>query len=317
MNMDYVITGGAGFIGSHIAEQLVISGHNVTIIDNLSNGKKENLSAIMDKIKFINGDIRDYNLLKKTLKNIDGVFHQAALASVQESFSKEQEYNDVNVQGTENIFKLANEFNFKVVYASSSSIYGNPKKIPIVEKDEKNPINPYAVTKLDDEKLAIKYAKMGVRIIGLRYFNVFGEKQSSTYAGVIKKFVKKVRNNEAPIINGDGQQTRDFVYVGDVVNANILAMNSNIAHEFFNIGTATTITILELANLIIKSFNFSLKPILGPELPGDVKITKADIGLVQNMLNWKPETRIEKWLESTIKNGTNLCLLYTSPSPRD
>ena len=309
MNMDYVITGGAGFIGSHIAEQLVISGHNVTIIDNLSNGKKENLSAIMDKIKFINGDIRDYNLLKKTLKNIDGVFHQAALASVQESFSKEQEYNDVNVQGTENIFKLANEFNFKVVYASSSSIYGNPKKIPIVEKDEKNPINPYAVTKLDDEKLAIKYAKMGVRIIGLRYFNVFGEKQSSTYAGVIKKFVKKVRNNEAPIINGDGQQTRDFVYVGDVVNANILAMNSNIAHEFFNIGTATTITILELANLIIKSFNFSLKPILGPELPGDVKITKADIGLVQNMLNWKPETRIEKWLESTIKNGTNLDLL--------
>ena len=307
--MDYVITGGAGFIGSHIAEQLVISGHNVTIIDNQSNGKKENLSAIMDKIKFINGDIRDYNLLKKTLKNIDGVFHQAALASVQESFSKEQEYNDVNVQGTENIFKLANEFNFKVVYASSSSIYGNPKKIPIVEKDEKNPINPYAVTKLDDEKLAIKYAKMGVRIIGLRYFNVFGEKQSSTYAGVIKKFVKKVRNNEAPIINGDGQQTRDFVYVGDVVNANILAMNSNIAHEFFNIGTATTITILELANLIIKSFNFSLKPILGPELPGDVKITKADIGLVQNMLNWKPETRIEKWLESTIKNGTNLDLL--------
>ena len=309
MNMDYVITGGAGFIGSHIAEQLVISGHNVTIIDNQSNGKKENLSAIMDKIKFINGDIRDYNLLKKTLKNIDGVFHQAALASVQESFSKEQEYNDVNVQGTENIFKLANEFNFKVVYASSSSIYGNPKKIPIVEKDEKNPINPYAVTKLDDEKLAIKYAKMGVRIIGLRYFNVFGEKQSSTYAGVIKKFVKKVRNNEAPIINGDGQQTRDFVYVGDVVNANILAMNSNIAHEFFNIGTATTITILELANLIIKSFNFSLKPIHGPELPGDVKITKADIGLVQNMLNWKPETRIEKWLESTIKNGTNLDLL--------
>ena len=309
MNMDYVITGGAGFIGSHIAEQLVISGHNVTIIDNLSNGKKENLSAIMDKIKFINGDIRDFNLLKKTLKNTDGVFHQAALASVQESFSKEQEYNDVNVQGTENIFKLANEFNFKVVYASSSSIYGNPEKIPIVEKDQKNPINPYAVTKLDDEKLAIKYAKMGVRIIGLRYFNVFGEKQSSTYAGVIKKFVKKVRNNEAPIINGDGQQTRDFVYVGDVVNANILAMNSNIAHEFFNIGTATTITILELANLIIKSFNFSLKPIHGPELPGDVKITKADIGLVQNMLNWKPETRIEKWLESTIKNGTNLDLL--------
>ena len=307
--MDYVITGGAGFIGSNIAKQLVNTGHNVTILDNLSNGKKENLSAIMEKIKFVNGDIRDFNLLEKLLKNTDGVFHQAALASVQESFSKKEEYNDVNVGGTENILKLAKEFNFKVVYASSSSIYGNPEKIPIKENDQKNPINPYAVTKLDDEKLAIKYAQMGVRVIGLRYFNVFGEKQSSTYAGVIKKFVKKVRNNEAPIINGDGQQTRDFVYVGDVVNANILAMNSNVDHEFFNIGTATTITVLELANLIIESFNLSLKPIHGAELPGDVKITKADISKVERMLNWKPKTRIEKWLNDTITTGTNLDLL--------
>ena len=307
--MDFVITGGAGFIGSHIAEQLVKTGHNVTIIDNLSNGKKENLSKIIEKVKFVNGDIRDFELLKNTLNNIDGVFHQAALASVQESFSKEQEYFDVNVKGTENILKLAKEFNFKVVYASSSSIYGNPEKIPIEENDQKNPINPYAVTKLDDENLAIKYAKMGVRVIGLRYFNVFGEKQSSTYAGVIKKFVKKVRDNQAPTINGDGQQTRDFVYVGDVVNANILAMNSDVDHEFFNIGTATTITILELANLIIKSFNLSLKPIHGPELPGDVKITKADISQVEKMLNWKPETRIEEWLKDTITAGTNLDLL--------
>jgi|TARA_B110000438_G_scaffold74733_1_gene74832 UDP-glucose 4-epimerase len=307
--MDFVITGGAGFIGSHIAEQLVKTGHNVTIIDNLSNGKKENLTKIIEKVKFVNGDIRDFELLKNTLNNIDGVFHQAALASVQESFSKEQEYFDVNVKGTENILKLAKEFNFKVVYASSSSIYGNPEKIPIEENDQKNPINPYAVTKLDDENLAIKYAKMGVRVIGLRYFNVFGEKQSSTYAGVIKKFVKKVRDNQAPTINGDGQQTRDFVYVGDVVNANILAMNSDVDHEFFNIGTATTITILELANLIIKSFNLSLKPIHGPELPGDVKITKADISQVEKMLNWKPETRIEEWLKDTITAGTNLDLL--------
>jgi len=307
--MDFVITGGAGFIGSHIAEQLVNTGHNVTVIDNLSNGKKENLKKIINKIKFVNGDIRDFDLLKNTLKNTDGVFHQAALASVQESFSKEQEYRDVNVGGTENILKLAKEFNFKVVYASSSSIYGNPEKIPIKENDKKNPINPYAVTKLDDENLAKKYAKMGVRIIGLRYFNVFGEKQSSTYAGVIKKFVKKVRSNEAPIINGDGQQTRDFVYVGDVVNANILAMNSNVDHEFFNIGTATTITVLELANLIIKSFNLSLKPIHGPELPGDVKITKADISQVEKMLKWKPKTRIEEWLKNTIITGTNLDLL--------
>ena len=307
--MDFVVTGGAGFIGSHIAKHLVSTGHNVTIFDDLSNGKKDNLDSIIDKIEFVNGDIRNFELLKNTLKNTDGVFHEAALASVQESFSKQQEYHDVNVKGTENILKLGKEFGFKIVYASSSSIYGNPAKIPIEEDDPKNPINPYAQTKLDDENLAIKYAQMGVRVIGLRYFNVFGERQSPTYAGVIKKFVKKVRNNEPPIINGDGQQTRDFVYVGDVVQANILAMKSNVDHGFFNIGTGSTITVLELANLIIDSFGLSLKPVHGPELPGDVKITKADISRAKKLLNWEPKTRIEEWLKSTITARTNLDLI--------
>lgn len=307
--MDFVITGGAGFIGSHIAEYLVSVGHRVTIFDDLSNGKKDNLDSIIDKIEFVNGDIRNFELLKNTLKNADGVFHEAALASVQESFSKQQEYHDVNVKGTENVLKLGKEFGFKIVYASSSSIYGNPVKIPIEEDDPKNPINPYAQTKLDDENLAIKYAQMGVRVIGLRYFNVFGERQSRAYAGVIKKFVKKVRNNEPPIINGDGQQTRDFVYVGDVVQANILAMKSNVDHGFFNIGTNSTITVLELANLIIDSFGLSLKPIHGPELSGDVKITKADISRAKKLLNWEPKTRIEEWLKSTITARTNLDLI--------
>ncbi|QLH09724.1 NAD-dependent epimerase/dehydratase family protein [Candidatus Nitrosotenuis sp. DW1] len=307
--MDFVITGGAGFIGSHIAKHLVSTGHHVTIFDDLSNGKKDNLDSIINKIEFVNGDIRNFDLLKNTLKDTDGVFHEAALASVQESFSKQQEYHDVNVNGTENVLKLGKEFGFKIVYASSSSIYGNPAKIPIEEDDPKNPINPYAQTKLDDENLAIKYAQMGVRVIGLRYFNVFGERQSRAYAGVIKKFVKKVRNGEPPIINGDGQQTRDFVYVGDVVQANVLAMNSNVDHGFFNIGTNSTITVLELANLIIDSFGLSLKPIHGPELPGDVKITKADISRAKKLLNWEPKTRIEEWLKSTITTRTNLDLI--------
>ena len=154
--MNFVITGGAGFIGSHIAEYLIDNGHQVTIFDNLSNGKKDNLRSIIDKVEFVNGDIRNFELLKNTLKNTDGVFHEAALASVQESFSKQQEYHDVNVKGTENVLKLGKEFGFKIVYASSSSIYGNPTKIPIEEDDPKNPINPYAQTKLDDENLAIK-----------------------------------------------------------------------------------------------------------------------------------------------------------------
>jgi UDP-glucose 4-epimerase len=307
--MKFVVTGGAGFIGSHLAKSLINEGHIVTIIDNLNTGKIENLKEILNHVDFIKGDIRDIELLKNKLKDVDGVFHEAALASVQESFSKIKEYTDVNVGGTENILKLAKEFGFKIVYASSSSVYGNPVKIPIEEDDPKNPINPYAQTKLDDENLATKYAQNGVRVIGLRYFNVFGERQSQTYAGVIKKFVKKVRNNEPPIINGDGQQTRDFVYVGDVVQANILAMKSNVNHGFFNIGTNSTITVLELANLIIDSFGLPLKPIHGPELPGDVKITKADISRAKKLLNWEPKTRIEEWLKSTITARTNLDLI--------
>jgi UDP-glucose 4-epimerase len=307
--MKFVVTGGAGFIGSHLAKSLINEGHTVTIIDNLNTGKLENLNEILNRVDFVKGDVRDVELLKSKLKGVDGVFHEAALASVQESFSKIKEYNDVNVGGTENILKLAKEFGFKVVYASSSSVYGNPIKIPIEEDDPKNPINPYAQTKLDDEKLATKYANMGVRVIGLRYFNVFGERQSQAYAGVIKKFVKKVRSNEPPIINGDGQQTRDFVYVGDVVQANILAMKSNVDHGFFNVGTNSTITVLELANLIIAAFGLSLKPVHGPELPGDVKITKADISRARKMLNWEPKTRIEEWLKSTIAAKTNLDLI--------
>ena len=298
--MDFVITGGAGFIGSHIAEQLVKIGHNVTIIDNLSNGKKENLSKIIKKIKFVNGDIRDFDLLKNTLKNTDGVFHQAALASVQESFSKEQEYFDVNVKGTENILKLAREFNFKVVYASSSSIYGNPEKIPIEENDQKNPINPYAITKLDDEKLAIKYAGMGVRVIGLRYFNVFGKGQSKEYAGVLKLFLERIRDKLPPKINGDGSQFRDFVYVEDVADANIMSMDSNINHEFFNVGTNTSITILELAKLIIKFSDQNIEPIFGPPLNGDVQKTIANIDLIEEKIGWKPTIFLEKWINEII-----------------
>jgi nucleoside-diphosphate-sugar epimerase len=298
--MDFVITGGAGFIGSHIAKQLVNTGHNVTILDNLSNGKKKNLTTIMDKIKFVNGDIRDFNLLKNTLKNTDGVFHQAALASVQESFVKEQEYRDVNVGGTENILKLAKEFNFKVVYASSSSIYGNPEKIPIKESNQKNPINPYAITKLDDESLAIKYAQMGVRVIGLRYFNVFGKGQSKEYAGVLKLFLEKIRDGLPPKINGDGLQFRDFVYVEDVVNANIMSMNSNINHEFFNVGTNTSITILDLAKSIIKSSGLDIEPIFGPALEGDVQKTIANIDLIKDKIGWKPTVFLEKWIEDII-----------------
>ncbi|HXG14423.1 MAG TPA: NAD-dependent epimerase/dehydratase family protein [Candidatus Nitrosotenuis sp.] len=304
--MKFAVTGGAGFIGSHIIEQLVSDGHKVIVIDNLNTGKLSNLSKVLDKIDFVQRDIRDVKLLKEKLQDIDGLFHEAALASVQESFSKVDEYNEVNVKGTEGILKIAQNYGFKIVYASSSSVYGNPAIIPIKEDDPKNPINPYAQTKLEDELLATKYAKEGVKVIGLRYFNVFGDRQSQQYAGVIKKFLKKVHNNEAPIINGDGTQSRDFVFVGDVVRANIMAMNSNVDHGFFNIGTATTISVNELADIIIAEFGLNLKPIHGPALPGDVHTTKADISLAKKLLGWEPKVGIREWLKEVITTRSNL-----------
>ena len=300
--MNIAVTGGAGFIGSHIVEKLVGRGDKVIVIDNLSTGKKENLKAVWNKIDFLEMDIRNFDLLKTKLKNIDGIFHEAALASVQDSFVKPKEYHDVNVKGTENIFKLAKEFGFKVVYASSSSVYGNPIKIPINEESGKNPINPYAQTKVDDEIIAEKYAKEGVRIIGLRYFNVFGERQSKNYAGVIKLFLERIENHDPPIINGNGSQIRDFVYVKDVVQANIMALESNVKNAFINIGTGKTVSIVELANQIIKSSNLKLNPIHQGALKGDVMESKADVSLAKKLLNWEYKIELKDWLEYTVSN---------------
>ena len=298
--MKILVTGGAGFIGSHITEYLVQRGDDVTVLDNLNTGRKENLAKINDKINFVNGDIRDYKLLEKLVSDTAGVFHEAALASVQDSFNMKDEYFDVNVNGTENIFKLAKEYGFKVVYASSSSVYGNPKKIPINEDDDRKPINPYAETKLDGEVLAKKYSEVGVKVIGLRYFNVFGKRQSKEYAGVIKLFLEKIRQKIPPKINGDGLQTRDFVHIDDVVRANISAMGSNIKHAFFNVGTGNSISILDLANVVINTSGLSLEPIHGPELSGDVRATQADIKLIGKLLKWEPKMRLDDWLTEII-----------------
>ena len=298
--MRYVVTGGAGFIGSNIVKKLVARGDSVTVIDDLNTGKEENLKSVRSKIIFLKDTILNMDLLEKETKGIDGVFHQAALASVQDSFSKPEEYHNVNVNGTENILKLAKKNNFKVVYASSSSVYGNPERIPIKEEDSKNPINPYAETKLQKEELAEKYSKLGVSIIGLRYFNVFGKGQSKEYAGVLKLFLERIRDGLPPKINGDGTQFRDFVHVEDVANANIMSMDSNVKHEFFNVGTNTSITILDLAKTIIKFSGLEIKPIFGPALEGDVMRTIANIDLIKDKVGWKPTIFLEKWIEDIV-----------------
>jgi UDP-glucose 4-epimerase len=296
--MNFAVTGGAGFIGSHLTKYLISEGHNVTVIDNLFRGKLSNLDEVKDRINFIKLDILDIENLRKVLQNVDGIFHQAALTSVPESYKKEDEYKNVNIKGTENIFKIAKEFEIKVVYASSSSVYGDIKNIPITEDFERKPINPYGLTKLEDEYLAEAYSKSNVKIIGLRYFNVFGVGQTLDYAGVITKFFEKINQGKSPVVYGDGLQIRDFIFVNDVARANVAAMISKVDHGFFNVGTGKTISIKDLANLMIKILEEDLEPIFDKIPDGDVKLSQADVSLAKNMLDWQSITTLEDGLRT-------------------
>tara|TARA_A100001037_G_scaffold277741_1_gene278079 strand:- start:1990 stop:2889 length:900 start_codon:yes stop_codon:yes gene_type:complete len=298
--MRYVVTGGAGFVGSHLVKLLVREGHNVRVIDNLHSGKKENLSSVIEDIEFIEKDIRDTGSIENYFKNIDGIFHQAALTVVQDSFTNPEEYNDVNVNGTENIFRIAQKNNTKVVFASSSSVYGHQNDVPISEDAEKSPINPYGKTKLDDEILMKKYSEMGVDIIGLRYFNIFGEGQTIEYAGVITKFIDRLKSKKPPIIFGDGKQIRDFIYVGDIVEFNLLAMKSNKSNLLINVGTGESISVLELANMMIKISGLDFQPIMEKSLEGDVIKSQADTSTLDSIFNWKAKSRLEDWLKNNV-----------------
>jgi len=295
--MNLIVTGGAGFVGNHLVKYLVKKGHNVTVIDNLHKGKKEDLEDVFNKIEFFEIDIRDYDVLRNCLKNTDGVFHEAALTAVPESFLMSQEYYDVNVQGTENILKLAKEIGFKLVYASSSSVYGDTTKIPIKEDFERKPINPYGQTKLEAEFLAKKYSNIGIKVIGLRYFNIFGIGQTGSYAGVITKFMKNLGEKKPLIINGDGTQVRDFVYVEDVAKANLVAMESKVDSGFFNIGTGIATSIKELAQIMIELSTSSVGLIFSESLKGDIKKSQADTELTEKMLDWKFTTDLKSGLQ--------------------
>ena len=299
--MRFVVTGGAGFVGSHLVKLLVKEGHQVKVIDNLHTGKMGNLEKVIEDIEFCKLDIQDFDSMEKELRDTEGVFHQAALTVVQDSFKIPEKYHNVNVDGTENIFKIAQKNNFKVVYASSSSVYGHQDIVPILENFEKKPINPYGKTKLDDEILAERYAKEGTRIIGLRYFNIFGKGQTLEYAGVITKFLDKLRDKQSPIIFGTGSQIRDFIHVEDIARANLLAMKSDVSFTHANIGTGDSISILELAKIMIEISGLKLKPIMENALEGDIEKSQSDNSLARKLFDWKPERKLEDWLKESIK----------------
>ena len=298
--MKFVVTGGVGFIGSNIVKLLVKKGHNVDIIDNLHTGKKENIKEIIDQVNFYQIDTRNKEDLEKVIKNYDGIFHEAALTAVPESFEKPQEYHDVNVVGTKNIFDIAEKEKIRVVYASSSSIYGNAKSIPIKENADKKPINPYGQTKLDDEDLVEKNSKNNFSVIGLRYFNVYGIGQTGSYAGVITKFLENIKNQKPFIINGNGNQIRDFIHVKDIAKANLVAMESKIENGFFNIGTGILTSINDLAKLMIDLSHHEQGMIHGPSLEGDVEISQADMTFSKKSFNWNHEINLIDGLRDLI-----------------
>ena len=245
--MKFLVTGGAGFIGSHLAKFLIKNNHEVVIIDNLIRGTLNNITEIKDDVEFHKVDISNYNEIDAVVDSVDGIFHEAALASVPQSFKEPERYQEVNAIGSENIFKLGKKHNAKIVFASTSSVYGDQTKFPVNENAQTNPLNPYGQSKLEAEKFASKYAAEGLKVIGLRYFNVFGIGQNPEYAGVIPKFIERISQNKPPIIEGDGNNIRSFTFVDDVIQANILAFQSNVSHEFINIASDDMTSINELA----------------------------------------------------------------------
>ena len=303
--MNFAVTGGAGFIGSHLVRRLVSEGHNVTIIDDFSRGSLANLDGIHEKIHIEKMDICDRDALDGVLQGADGIFHQAALGSVPESWKSPDTYQRVNVGGTENVFRIASSYHIKVVYASSASIYGDTQRIPITEDFERRPINPYGKTKLDCETLAERYMEKGLQIVGLRYFNVFGEGQNPAYAGVITCFLNRLNAGEPPIIFGDGSQIRDFTFVGDVVEANLTAMTGSVVGGFFNIGGGKSTSLTDLAGMMTRLAGMHVKPLYENPRPGDAKISTADISKSAELLGWSPRTSLEDGLRTLFQGSAS------------
>jgi UDP-glucose 4-epimerase len=301
-----IVTGGAGFIGSHIAEELANKDYHVIIIDDLSTGKLANIEPYLKKgaVEFAQGSITDLDLLQKLFKGITYVFHQAALASVPRSVQNPIASHDVNVTGTLNVLVAARDNGVKkVVYASSSSVYGDTPTLPKKENMPPSPQSPYAVSKLAGEYYCQVFHKIyGLATVSLRYFNVYGPRQDpdSQYAAVIPLFIKKALKGEAPIIFGDGEQSRDFTFIKDVVAANILSAKDDIT-GVYNIATGQRITVNKLAEIITKLTGSKVAPVREQPRAGDILHSLADISKAKK-LGYKPEWNMEEGLKVTTRS---------------
>jgi UDP-glucose 4-epimerase len=305
-----LVTGGAGFIGSHIVDRLMEGNFDVTVIDDLRTGSLANINHHRKKknFHFAEGDVRDINLVRKTLKDVDVVFHEAALANVALSVKDPITTNQVNVEGTLNLLKASTDLNVKrFIFASSAAVYGATSSPQKRENDRLNPTSPYGVSKLASENYVRVFHRLyGLKTVCLRYFNVYGPRQrvdvQGSYGGVISIFINRILKDMPPIVQGDGQQTRDFVYVEDVVEANMLAIGSeNAAGEAFNIGTGKNISITQVVEILKHVMNKeSLEDVHTEPRPTDIKHGYADISKAKRILSYEPQFSIEKGLTELV-----------------
>ena len=295
----WLVTGGAGFIGSHLVRELVRQGQRVTVLDNLSGGKLENLQSVQDKITFVQGDICDFPTLLKVCAGVDYILHHAALISVAESVEKPQETNLINVGGTVNVLEAARQNNVKrVVFASSAAVYGTRPEMPYRETNPTDCQSPYAWSKQAGAELCQMYTHTyGLETVVLRYFNVFGAGQNpnSAYAAVIAKFMQLATEGKSLGIDWDGLQSRDFVNVADVVQANLLAATRGQSGEIYNVASGRTYTLLELADTIEKVSGKKLERISRPKRAGDVHESSADISKIRQ-IGYAPSVGLEEGL---------------------
>ena len=300
--MKYIVTGGAGFIGSYIVEAMAGS-HEVVVIDNFSSGKLENMSGVPENVQLIQGSITNLSLLKDAFNGADGVFHLAAIASVARSVDDPRATHETNLTGTLNVLLAARDCGVrKVVFSSSSAVYGDEKTLPKREDMPPVPLSPYAVSKLAGEYYCTVFSELfGVKTVSLRYFNVFGPRQDphSEYAAVIPKFITRLIDNQPPLIFGDGMQTRDFVYIKDVVQANILAMQSS-ATGTFNIGSGEKINLNTLATTLAKIMKSNLQPVYEKPRPGDIRDSVSAITAAKNAFGYQTRYSLDEGLKETI-----------------
>lgn len=295
-NAVFLVTGGAGFIGSNLCEALINMGYTVRCLDNLSTGKKENIEHLMDnpKFTFLEKDIRDLDACMEATKGVDYVLNQAAWGSVPRSIEMPLLYEEINIRGTLNMMEASRQNGVKkFVYASSSSVYGDHPVLPKKEGQEGKLLSPYALTKHVDEEYGRLYKTLyGLDTYGMRYFNVFGRRQdpNGMYAAVIPKFIKQLKNGETPTINGDGKHSRDFTYIDNVIEANLKAClaPSEAAGEAFNIGAGGREFLIDVYNKICEALGVNVEPIFGPPRKGDIKDSNADISKARELLGYDP-----------------------------